>query len=281
MAATETTGFNELNRIRLVASDLDGTLLQNGNTEPSSEAFELIGELVDRGVIFLPASGRQYASLRKLFAPIADDLSYLCENGALVMFQDMPVVRRGFSRALGVQIARSVSLEHEAKLIVSGERHAYVLRSDEEFARHLREDIGNDIVLVDRVTDIDEPIIKVAFKTSRVMQQTLRDRFDDEFGLWTNVMTSGAEWTDIVPKGVDKGTALLDFGRLMGIAPQQMAAFGDNENDFAMLNLVGHPYLMERCNPSMRGAVRDATYAGTVEEELRRLLDTPGCLARA
>ena len=281
MAATEITGFNELNRIRLVASDLDGTLLQNGNAEPSAEAFELIEELVRRGVIFLPASGRQYASLRKLFAPVADELSYLCENGSLVMFQDMPVVRRGFSHALGMQIAKSVSREREAELIVSGERHAYVLKGSEEFARHLREDIGNDVVLVDRLSDIDEPIIKVAFKTSRVMQRALRDHFDDEFGLWVNVMTSGTEWTDIVPKGVDKGAALLDFGRLMGIAPQQMAAFGDNENDFAMLNLVGHPYLMESCNPSMRGAVRGAAYVGTVEEELRRLLDTPGCLARA
>ena len=281
MAATETTGFNELNRIRLIASDLDGTLLQKGSAEPSDEAFELIGDLVERGVIFLPASGRQYASLRKLFAPIADELSYLCENGSLVMFQDMPVVRRGFSRAFGLQVARSVSLESEAKLLVSGERHAYVLRREEEFARRLREDLGNDVELVDRLTDIDEPILKVAFKTSRVMQQTLRDRFDDEFGLWANVMTSGTEWTDIVPKDVDKGIALLDFGRLMGIAPQQMAAFGDNENDFGMLNLVGHPYLMRNCNPSMRGVVRGAATADTVEEELRRLLDTPGCLARA
>lgn len=281
MAANEKTGFDELNRIRLVASDLDGTLLQNGNRKPTPEAFELIGELVKRGVIFLPASGRQYASLRKLFAPICDELAYLCENGALVMFQDMPVVRRGFSRALGIQVARSVGLYRGAEGIISGERHAYVLRSEEEFARHLREDVGNDVVLIDRVTDIDEPIIKVAFKTDHIMQAAAREHFEDEFGLWCNVMTSGTEWTDIVPKGTDKGAALLDFGRLMGIAPQQMAAFGDNENDYGMLNLVGHPYLMETCNPTMRGAVHGASYVPTVEGELRRLLDTPDCLARA
>lgn len=39
-----------------------------------------------------------------------------------------------------------------------------------------------------------------------------------------------------------------------------------------MLNVVGHPYLMESCNPSMRGVNDRVRYVRTVEEELRRLL---------
>lgn len=51
-----------------------------------------------------------------------------------------------------------------------------------------------------------------------------------------------------------------------------MMAFGDNENDRDMLNVVGHPYLMESCNPSMCGINDRVRYVRTVEEELRRLL---------
>lgn len=80
-----------LEGIKLIACDLDGTLLHPGEREPRSEAFELIDELHRRGIVFMPASGRQYASLRYLFAPVADELAYVCENGALVMSEGVPL----------------------------------------------------------------------------------------------------------------------------------------------------------------------------------------------
>ena len=69
--------------IRLVCSDLDGTLLQYGKKELEGEIFDQIRALHDRGILFCPASGRQYTSLRKLFAPVADCCIFLCENGAV------------------------------------------------------------------------------------------------------------------------------------------------------------------------------------------------------
>ena len=47
--------------IRLIASDLDGTLLKNGAQMLSPEIFELIPALKKRGIHFVAASGRQYA----------------------------------------------------------------------------------------------------------------------------------------------------------------------------------------------------------------------------
>ena len=70
--------------IRLIASDIDGTLLQNGATEIPPEIFDHIHRLEKKGVLFCPASGRQYTSLRRLFAPVADQVPFLCENGAVV-----------------------------------------------------------------------------------------------------------------------------------------------------------------------------------------------------
>lgn len=67
--------------IKMVCSDLDGTLLQYGKKLIEGEIFDEIRALHDRGILFCPASGRQYTSLRKLFAPVADDCIYLCENG--------------------------------------------------------------------------------------------------------------------------------------------------------------------------------------------------------
>lgn len=56
--------------IKMVCSDLDGTLLQYGKKLIEGEIFDEIRALHDRGILFCPASGRQYTSLRKLFAPV-------------------------------------------------------------------------------------------------------------------------------------------------------------------------------------------------------------------
>ena len=70
--------------IKLIVSDIDGTLLPYGASALDERLFQLIHRLAERGVIFAPASGRQYHSLRALFAPVCDELAYLCENGCIV-----------------------------------------------------------------------------------------------------------------------------------------------------------------------------------------------------
>ena len=69
--------------IKLIASDLDGTLLQNGAQELNPKVFDQIRALAENGIRFVAASGRQYPNLRRLFAPVQDDISYIAENGSL------------------------------------------------------------------------------------------------------------------------------------------------------------------------------------------------------
>ena len=70
--------------IKLIASDIDGTLLQNGETAISERFFAQARRLMAQGVAVCAARGRQYSSLRRLFAPVAEELYYICENGAVV-----------------------------------------------------------------------------------------------------------------------------------------------------------------------------------------------------
>lgn len=57
--------------IKLVASDLDGTLLHNYQQTVPKEIYDTIRALHEKGIIFTAASGRQYANIRRLFAPLA------------------------------------------------------------------------------------------------------------------------------------------------------------------------------------------------------------------
>ena len=75
-----------MKNIKLIATDLDGTLLLNGAQKCNDELFPLIEQLTDKGVLFCAASGRQYSSLKNLFKPVQDKILYLCENGTQVFY---------------------------------------------------------------------------------------------------------------------------------------------------------------------------------------------------
>lgn len=94
--------------IRLVCSDLDGTLLQYGKKELEGEIFDQIRALHDRGILFCPASGRQYTSLRKLFAPVADCCIFLCENGGVIYKDELCIAKNSMPRALAEEIAEDL-----------------------------------------------------------------------------------------------------------------------------------------------------------------------------
>lgn len=62
--------------IKLIASDLDGTLLQNEAQELTPRAIDLISQLTQKGIHFVAASGRQYDNERRVFHALKDDISY-------------------------------------------------------------------------------------------------------------------------------------------------------------------------------------------------------------
>ena len=69
--------------IKLIASDLDGTLLHNGAQELSPYTIDVIRRITQKGIHFIAASGRQSDNERRLFAGIEDEISYIAENGSL------------------------------------------------------------------------------------------------------------------------------------------------------------------------------------------------------
>ena len=76
--------------IRLIACDIDGTLLQAGQETLPPAIHPLIRQLEERGVAFCVASGRQFSNLHALFGPSAGRIYYVCENGALVFGKGAP-----------------------------------------------------------------------------------------------------------------------------------------------------------------------------------------------
>lgn len=271
-AAADGVGSAVADGIKLVATDLDGTLLTGYRKDVPPEAWPAIERVCASDVLFLAASGRQYASLRHLFAPVADRMGYVCENGALVMVNDEPLVCRSIDRDLAMGICHAAMELPGCYFLASCERCAYILDDNPALLDRLVNQIHNEMGVVERPEDIPGTIIKVAFFVPGKRHDEVIDYFAQRFGDVCRPVTSGIEWVDMLMDGVNKGTALAGVGRALGIVPERMAAFGDAGNDREMLEFVGHPYLMEPHTPDMDDLAVRCTPCTSVSAELDRIL---------
>lgn len=262
-----------MTKIKLIASDLDGTLLLDDAKSCSQELFTLIRELSEKGVYFVPASGRQYPNLQNLFAPVKDEVTFLCENGSLVMHTNQVLVKREFEDSLAMRLCHAVLEHQDCEVLISGERTSYLIPKSPSFVTYMRDEVKNKVMLVDSPERIEEPIIKVSFYTQAHKRDAVTNYFQEMFQNDACLLvTSGNEWVDFAPPDTSKGTALRAIGKALGILPEEMAAFGDNENDRTMLTCVGYPYLMERCNPTMEDL--QVPRCKRVEDCIREILET-------
>ncbi len=82
--------------IKLIVSDLDGTLLDEEHKVPD-EFYDILDKLEEKGITFAVASGRTYAGLRHLFNEKGDNLYFICDNGAFVRYGDEIISSSEFS----------------------------------------------------------------------------------------------------------------------------------------------------------------------------------------
>ena len=118
--------------LKFVASDLDGTLL-DGERRVPQEAFELIRALKRRGILFCPASGRQYANLKSLFAPVSDDVLFMAENGALVCYRGEALYLNPIQDDLIKDALDAVRSVRGLYPMLCGAQNAYIENAEEPF----------------------------------------------------------------------------------------------------------------------------------------------------
>ena len=223
--------------IKLIASDLDGTLLHNGAQKLTPRAIELIHELTQKGVHFVAASGRQYDNERRLFSEIKDEISYIGENGSICIHQGKVISRGIIADDLACRIIDEVKKSPNFDILISREDACLIEDNHEAFVNHI----------------------------VNVMQYL--EHLQEMFGAEIKVVTSGNIWIDFIAPGTNKGAALSNLMKLFHVKPEECMAFGDQYNDLEMLELVGHSYAMSNSAPGV------SYYADEVTDSVEDVLE--------
>lgn len=258
--------------IKLIASDLDGTLLPEGQPNLDSEIYDIILDLKAKGIPFICASGRQLASLQSLFEPIADELSYITENGSLCTYQGETFVTGGMDKELAMDIINAIEKGYGSKIIVSCTNTCYVKEGDEEFLSLIRDGMNYQVTTIPFLQDIPDPILKVAFIAEDDVSaaEHFRSLFSDK----VKAMAVGNSFVDFVPYTCNKALALQFLFEKFGVKPEEVMAFGDRQNDVEMLTLCGTSYAMAHSPEDVKQYATSCT--DSVAKTLREFLKTLG-----
>lgn len=258
--------------IRLVVVDLDGTLL-DGAGEMPGETIATIRALRERGVAFAPASGRQHATIERLFSEVADDLVVIAENGAYVTRDGAEVTSHTLDLdwSHGV-VERTRGLGREGAdlgVVLCGKESAWIERTDDAFLAEVERYYAR-LTTTDDLTGVDDEVLKLAvhdFGDPTALTAPALTTFCAP----QQVVVSGHHWVDVMGVGVHKGLAVRDLQQALGITAAQTMAFGDYLNDLEMLQAVEHSYAMANAHPAVLRAARHVAPANTEDGVLATL----------
>lgn len=240
--------------IKLIVSDIDGTLLEDGGHELNPELFEVILKLRDRGVQFAAASGRQWASIDTLFDPIKERIFYLSDNGAYVGCAARNLYLNTIDRDLVMELARDIRAEG-LTVMVSGPDVVYLDQHDPEFYDWLINGYKFRVKLVDDVTKVDDQFIKIsAYRKTDIEAATVRLR--EKYSGKLKMAISGDMWMDCMATGVNKGQAVKLLQDSLGILPEETMAFGDQLNDIEMLQQAYYSFAIGNARPEVKAVAR-------------------------
>lgn len=261
--------------VKLIASDMDGTLLdENGQVPP--ETFDLILALRERGVRFVASSGRRYDRLCDFFSPVKDRMDFVASNGAQVFADSVQIDREVYSHLAIRRLAKTVAMFPNMHLALFDRTKSYLLDDEDKFVREVDKDLPN----VERIYELPSPQVSIIKASIFCDDGNVMDNayvLQRELGGLFTFAPSGSSYIDAMQPGISKASGIAQVMEYHGIDASEVMAFGDAMNDYEIIRFVGTGCAMANGRPALR-AVADRVIGSNVEHavqsEMRRVLES-------
>ncbi len=242
--------------IRLVALDLDGTLMDDSMVIRSDRVRRTISAALERGVVVTLATGRMFDFAIPFARELGITAPLICYQGGLIQSpdSDVPLYRATMEPSLMREVL-AWQAERDYHFVLYADEDVFLdeQRHPETFYRHM---LGERLIWVDDFRLVLEQHAPVKFlvfvephEAERV-QAELRQRFDGQMEL----AQSHAIIVEGNPLGVSKGDALRRLAAHLDIPQAQVMAVGDQDNDTTMITWAGLGVAMGNGSPAVKAA---------------------------
>lgn len=246
--------------IRIVALDLDGTLL-NSRSEISAKNLNALVAACERGVQVAVTTGRRFYSALPFVKRLPCPVTMITSNGALIATPDGEVLYRDFlPREVACQAlaaARDYRPYSVAIFNLPGQGQVTMQENahpEGPISWYLKTSPGSLKLVPDLESALDMDPLQVMIGGPPAQIEPAEDVLRASSAgphvnlTWTKYLTRNVSILDVMNRGCSKGRALKFWAERCGIAPSEVMAIGDNFNDLEMLQFAGRPVLMgNRC----------------------------------
>jgi len=267
--------------IKLIASDMDGTLLNHNHKIPK-ENVELINYAKNQGIEFVVATGRAYYEA----LPALNEENINCDvisfNGGIVYDKNgniisiTPMLPKDLYYTIEILKSFDISYQLYTKNTIytksiETDINAYIdlIRSNgyDPDVEHLRAEAQQklDVGYITEVENIElylnekeNPPIKIIAISNDISKLESAAKLLSE-NTSISVTSSGANNIEIMHKNATKGEALKEIAKIYGINLENAVAIGDNLNDQAMLDIVGYSVAMKNGNTILKEQAKYVT----------------------
>ena len=245
--------------IRLIATDLDGTLLrEDGGISPRTRATIAAAQAAGLVVVFVTARPPRDV------AAIAEHLGVtgiaVCSNGAIVQNLETGETHRHVRLCSDLARELVVALRLAEPGINFATEHGHKIGQEPGFPDFFADTVHHHPPLVDdAVVLCGEELTKLLIHHVDHDAERLMHRIRGHTGDRAEVIWSGGPFIEIATPGVSKGAGLAAFCADLGIAAAEVIAFGDMPNDVQMLRFAGRGIAVANAHPEVLAAADEIT----------------------
>ena len=246
--------------IKIVATDMDGTLLDPRGQLDLPRLEKILDKLDQRGVRFVIATGNEVHRMRQLLGHLAERVVLVVANGARIFENNELIQAQTWDDAMVDRaLAHFKGRECQDQFVVTAMNGGFVKKGtvftelDKFMTPEMIEKLYQRLNFVD---EFDSSLFGGVLKMSMVVGEERLDsvlqEVNDLFDGRVRAVSSGYGCIDILQDGIHKAWGLVELLKRWNLKPEQIMAFGDSENDIEMLELAGISYSMENAEEAVK-----------------------------
>ena len=246
--------------IKIIATDMDGTLLDPRGQLDLPRLEKILDQLDQRGIRFVIATGNEVHRMRQLLKYLVERVVLVVANGARIFENDELLQAQTWDdamvdRALGHFKGR----ECQDQFVVTGMNGGFVKKGtvftelDKFMTPEMIEKLYQRMNFVDEFDpNLFGGVLKMSMVVGEERSESVLQEINDLFDGHVRAVSSGYGCIDILQDRIHKAWGLVELLKRWNLKPEQIMAFGDSENDIEMLELAGISYAMENAEEAVK-----------------------------
>ena len=246
--------------IKVIATDMDGTLLDPKGQLDLPRLEKILDKLDQRGIRFVIATGNEIYRMRQLLGHLAERVVLVVANGARIFENDELLQAQTWDDAMvDKALAYFKGRECQDQFVVTAMNGGFVKEGtvftelDKFMTPEMIEKLYQRLNFVDEFdSSLFGGVLKMSMVVGEERLESVLQEINDLFDGHVRAVSSGYGCIDILQDGIHKAWGLVELLKRWNLKPEQIMAFGDSENDIEMLELAGISYAMENAEEAVK-----------------------------